>query len=680
MQYMYLPIQNKIMEKRDLDNIERSVFASMRVFLTFILLFSAVLTKAQGIDNIDSLKKVLVSAKEDTNKVFLLIKIGQQVEYSNLEEAKQYYDKARILSERLNFPFCVHKYITNYSSVLNVQGLYDSALLLNKKSVEICKILKNDFELGKAYANVGAVFSNTEITDSALYYYGLAVEKFKKVNDNHIQTILLDNMSVLYLSLQQSDQALAVSQAAKKLANPKEDPFQYAAIMLNMGNAYDHSNKYQEANDCYDEAEQYILKYDFKALELNLNLNRMDVLLKQNKHESILPFAKKALSLSREIASKSAEVTSLRGMAYYYFRIKNFNESEKYANQALALSIESTQRMQKAFCLTLLSNIYIATGRLEKAETYSNWSSSLQDSVTNEKTRSLSVTFEKKYELQTKQDQIERLTQEQKIKALELSKKQIQNYLLVGSLLATLIVGFLFYNNFKHKQKLKDQKIAELEYEKKLNATEAVLQGETQERQRIAKDLHDGLGGMLSGIKHSLNSMKENMVLSADWALRFERSIDMLNSSIQEMRRVAHNMMPENLLKFGLNAALNDYCKELNQSGKIAISYQSLGMENSPNNKNSVHVYRIVQELVNNILKHASAKTALVQLSLSGNSLSITVEDDGIGFDPSTLSNSSGIGMSNINNRVELLNGTIDIKSAPNEGSSFHIEIENYED
>ncbi|MBY0535659.1 MAG: sensor histidine kinase [Chitinophagaceae bacterium] len=668
------------MEKRDFDNIERTVFAFMRVFLTFILLFSAILTKAQGIDNIDSLKKVLVSAKEDTNKVFLLIKIGQQVEYSNLEEAKQYYDKARILSERLNYPFGIHKYIANYTAVLNAQGKFDSAVLLNRKSIDICLGLKNEIELGKAYSNLAAAYTNMDEADSALLYFEKAIVYLKKMDNPIVQSIVLDNMSILYLTVQQTEKAIEMSLEAKKVAVLEDNPFQYANILLNLGNAYDRSGNYKEATKCIDEAEPIIRKYNFRNLELSVNLNRMDILIKQTKYDKIEPYATRALALSRELKNRSSEVNSLRGMGYYYFYKKDFKKAEIYAQEAIKVSDETLQKMQKAYCLELLSNIYMATDRLEQASIYKNWSSLLQDTVTNERVRKQSVAIEKKYQLQLKQERIEQLTKNQKIQKLELSQKRNWNYTLIGILIVLVVIAGLYYKNFRQKQLLKDQKIAELEYEKKLNATEAVLQGETQERQRIAKDLHDGLGGMLSGIKHSLNSMKENMVLSAEWALRFERSIDMLNSSIQEMRRVAHNMMPENLLKFGLNAALNDYCKELNQSGKIAISYQSLGMENSPNNKNSVHVYRIVQELVNNILKHASAKTALVQLSLSGNCLSITVEDDGIGFDPTTLSNSSGIGMSNINNRIELLNGTIDIKSAPNEGSSFHIEIENYED
>lgn len=142
------------------------------------------------------------------------------------------------------------------------------------------------------------------------------------------------------------------------------------------------------------------------------------------------------------------------------------------------------------------------------------------------------------------------------------------------------------------------------------------------------------------------------------------------------MRRVAHNMMPEALVKFGLDTALKDYCNDINQTGAIQVTYQSIGLAGSSIDQTAgITVYRIVQELINNILKHAAAKAAIVQVSKTGNELSVTVEDNGKGFDPAILNQAKGIGWSNIQNRVEYLKGKIDILSGPGEGTSVHIEL-----
>lgn len=172
--------------------------------------------------------------------------------------------------------------------------------------------------------------------------------------------------------------------------------------------------------------------------------------------------------------------------------------------------------------------------------------------------------------------------------------------------------------------------------------------------------------------------MKENLILTPENAQAFERSIDMLDSSIREMRRVAHNMMPEILVRYGLDVALKEFCSEVDRSGAIPTRYQSIGMENvTIGQSTAVAVYRMVQELVNNALKHAAARQVVVQVhaSVEEKSLTITVEDDGQGFDTALLKQPGGMGWSNIQNRVDFLKGSWNVQSVPGEGTSVLIEI-----
>jgi len=295
--------------------------------------------------------------------------------------------------------------------------------------------------------------------------------------------------------------------------------------------------------------------------------------------------------------------------------------------------------------------------------------SSLNESLQEEELSGYAIELETRYETEKKDSQL-------KLQDATIKQKNILNYILLGGAGALLIISFLAYRNYKHKQKLQQQRISELETQQQLTATEAVLKGEEQERTRLAKDLHDGLGGMLSGIKYSLNTMKGNLIMTPDNVEAFERSIDMLDSSIKEMRRVAHNMMPESLVKFGLDTALRDFCNDINQSGALQVIYQSLGMEQVVvEQTTAITIYRIVQELINNTMKHAVAKTAIVQLTKSDGHLTVTVEDDGKGFDTSILNKSKGIGWTNIQNRVEFLKGTLDVQSGNEKGTSIHIEI-----
>ena len=256
--------------------------------------------------------------------------------------------------------------------------------------------------------------------------------------------------------------------------------------------------------------------------------------------------------------------------------------------------------------------------------------------------------------------------------------------ILAGVTFTILVVGFLLIRGYRQKQlilnqenELHEHRIAELETEKHLSAIEAVLKGQDTERTRLARDLHDGLGGMLSGIKLSFTKLKETMPSRIDDQLLFDRGLDMLDGSISEMRRKAHNLMPETLLKFGLDTALRDYCDKITDTNSILVSYQSIGMEKLKTDETVlITIYRILQELINNIVKHASADNIYVQLAYHNNQLTISVEDDGKGFDIQTLKNSPGIGWSNIQNRVEYLKGTIDIQSERDKGTIVNIDLQ----
>jgi two-component system, NarL family, sensor kinase len=279
------------------------------------------------------------------------------------------------------------------------------------------------------------------------------------------------------------------------------------------------------------------------------------------------------------------------------------------------------------------------------------------------------------YETKIKEYQITNLTSVNK-------QKSTLNKILIGSAIGLFLFSLLGYRNFKNKQKVSSQKqelqqkkITELEKDKQLSAIDAMLQGQEEERSRIAKDLHDGLGGMLSGTKLSFINMKENLVLTPENATQFDKSLSMLDNTIADLRKVAHNLMPEALVKFGLQEAVRDFCNSIQSSTNLKVVYQPLGENKKLSNTAEVFTYRIIQELVNNAVKHANATQIIVQLTTNNNKVGIAVEDDGKGFDINALANSKGAGMDNIKYRVQYFNGTIDTVTSAGNGTSVNIEL-----
>ena len=169
--------------------------------------------------------------------------------------------------------------------------------------------------------------------------------------------------------------------------------------------------------------------------------------------------------------------------------------------------------------------------------------------------------------------------------------------------------------------------------------------------------------------------MKENLIMDAENTVAFERSISLLDNTITELRKVAHNLMPEALAKFGLKNAVEDFCQSMQRSSNIKIICEQLGTERDLGNSANVNVYRIIQELVNNAIKHAQASQILVQLTKSSDKVLLTVEDDGKGFDINTLENATGIGYINLKQRIAYLNGKLDIETKPSQGTAVNIEL-----
>jgi len=395
-----------------------------------------------------------------------------------------------------------------------------------------------------------------------------------------------------------------------------------------------------------------------------------------NQFDSAVVYYQKCHENAKQIGSRWNMTEPLMQIGYIYLQQKKYNQAEQYVKMGLEIAETDSIIVFRKEGYGTLSDIYAATGNYRQAYDLLTKYHELKDSLQSEERKKFALDLEKKYELEKHGRQIIELEAEKIIQELSLREKILIIQTLLGIIFTILVVGFLLLRNYRQKQKLQQQQIAKLEAEKLLSATEAVLKGEVQERSRLAKDLHDGLGGLLSGIKYSFQNMKGNLILTPDNAQVFDRSLDMLDSSIQEMRRVAHNLMPESLFKFGLDTALKDFCSDINSSGVLKVNYQSFGMENFiPGQTVSISVYRVIQELVNNAIKHAGAGFALVQITRSENLLLIDVEDNGKGFDAELTKNRPGMGWKNIRSRIEYLQGTIDLKSQPGNGASIHMEI-----
>ena len=369
--------------------------------------------------------------------------------------------------------------------------------------------------------------------------------------------------------------------------------------------------------------------------------------------------------------------------AQYYFTLgKIYNQKAGASNEKKEIHLKAIENFDSCISIAkkLNNNKYLLWGYnwisssyafindYKNAYLFKKRFANLNDSLLDASYLQSMAGVQHKYEVEKKEKEIISLH------SANLQKSTLNKFL-IGSTIALVLLGLLGYRNFKTKQKLHKTQIIQLEKDKQLLAIDAMLKGQEEERSRLAKDLHDGLGGMLSGVKLSFVNMKENLIMDAESVTSFEKSILQLDNTIAELRKVAHNLMPEALVKFGLKNAILDFCNSMQLSSKTKIIFEQLGTERLLSNTADLYIYRIVQELINNAIKHADADQILVQLTKTNDKVLLTVEDDGKGFNTELIRSAKGIGLKNIQQRVDYLKGKIDIASQAAEGTSVNIEL-----
>jgi two-component system NarL family sensor kinase len=318
--------------------------------------------------------------------------------------------------------------------------------------------------------------------------------------------------------------------------------------------------------------------------------------------------------------------------------------------------------------------------KYKEASTWLTKQRAVTDSINNDQTKVKINELETKYRALKNQEKITSLQGQNKQAFLTAKNQRLYNWLLVLCCLFLMVtLGFVIGNaRIKHqfaaqKEINYRQQLKDLEQKQQLKVAKAMLDGEEHERERVARDLHDGLGGMLSGVKIGLSGWTSNNTEVAD-DKDLHRIINQLDTSVTELRRIARNMVPETLLKFGLEVALKDL-SEFYMRDELHIEFQSFNIKKNIALAVQLHIYRIVQELISNAVKHAGATNIMLQCSQNVETFFITLEDNGCGFDTSVPDVKKGMGLDNLKNRIAFLKGRLEIQSAINEGTTINIEL-----
>ncbi len=645
---------------------------------------------------IDSLNKISVSYTDDSLKSLVLAELAYNyIGYDTVKCGTALQQAYQIILNKKKWDYNWGYYYEIKSQVLFGQGKYDYSLLLEDSAIAFYKKSEQSMD---AVTKRNSGFRNAVVTAAKGSSHSMMGD-----NENGIG-FFLEALS-LYGQTEHPDKITKIAGCYNEIATAYYNMKQYDKSMeydvraipyhLEVGDNEPISMSYiYAASDFsmlkeYDSAIAYFLKAGPYVKELNKPSVNIEYYGKtgglywtQKNWLKAIDYYSIAYDNAKKINDWYNQAAYLRGIGDSYYFADNLQKAEAYSLKAQVIDEKNNFPRERRQLYNLLSLIYFKKKDYKNAYIYTKKYISENIKINDEEHSKIVAELDKKYLSAEKEKEIIQLQKDKQIQSLSLKQKSTLNYILIGSLAALMLVSFLGYRNFRHRQLLSRQQdalhqqhIRELEKDKQLVAVDSMLQGQEEERSRLAKDLHDGLGGLLSGVKFSLSNMKDNLIITPDNMAVFERSLDMIDTSIKELRRVAHNMMPEMLVKFGLDEALKEYCNSINTTKLLLVKYQSFGEGNSIAKSTEIILYRIVQELLNNVLKHAAASEAFVQLIRDGDRLNIVVEDNGKGFDKAILEKSNGAGWMNVRSRVEYLKGQLDINSQPGKGTLVNIEF-----
>ena len=386
---------------------------------------------------------------------------------------------------------------------------------------------------------------------------------------------------------------------------------------------------------------------------------------------------KKAMEVKSSVSHVSEEIKDNKNIREDAENIERIERELVEQAEELSQELKSQNGMAKTYALK--SQTYAKLGNFKSAYKYHTLFKQMDDSLFNAEQTVIVQGLEEKYqaeqrenrnlELKAEVSENQRLLEQNKRDILE---KNAQIYFLIGSVGLLILLFIVFrYGNRKRRELLQAQ-LETSEKEREAESLRSMISGEELERKRLARELHDGLGSHLASVKMLVEAIQNDIPEVKDSELH-QKAERMLDEACQEIREISHNLMPGTISRYGLEQSIQDMCINLQQSTDLQISCM-LHIDRDIDESTQVSMFRIVQELLRNTVKHAQAKELIVQVQTDPDQISLTVEDDGIGYQDSN-DKSDGIGLMNVRSRVELLKGSLDIDSRPGKGTSIYICI-----
>jgi two-component system, NarL family, sensor kinase len=546
-------------------------------------------------------------------------------------------------------------------------SLFDSGVAISEEAVAKARELKDRKFESTAMVWEGMVEFEKGNYDKTVELYVQALKIKDEIKDLKGESAILINLASVYYDRNNLDKATEIYMQALDLKIKLKDIKGQGTIYSNLGNIAEIRTNYKEAINYYLQSRKIAQEVKDERQEAIADRALANVYLNVNNIKDAEALARQAYSILKK-GNDRHYTQCLTVLGKVYFEKKAYAQSLEYLTEAFNNSIKNkTPFLTKDACFEMVK-VYAALKNVDESRFYQKMYARINDSLQGAKMSEKLADMQVKYETEKKEKAIEHLGLENSKKELELTKKRDQVFFISGILICVMafFIAFYFYSNFKKHQAINEEK-----HKRQKEIIETIITTEEKARKKIAADLHDGLGQILTAAKINLANLNEGTPQEKGKLLQVT---ELVASALYESKNMALNLMPLTLKENGLVESIRHVCAKYNKPEVQEISFNSYKIPDKLEPLVEINTYRICQELLNNAVKYSKATKIFLQLFCRDNKLIIQIEDNGIGFDKTQVKQDS-LGMNTLKERVALLQGEIEIDSVPQKGTNIFIEL-----
>ncbi len=620
------------------------LFKMLKIKLLIVLIFFVNLSKADEVKDSSDIVMIFTQAVQNPAKYDSITQKATQIYKNNI-----------------NNPLVKDTYLFNLAKSLFQTAQLDSALIIAKKGQNLYVNNPFNYKNGKFHNVIASIYAYKKDYKTSISHFNKAVEIFDKNNDPYQAALIKNNIANIFFSLSDFENAYKYSKESYLYLKSVKDTVYLPSLTGVTAISAIELNKIDEGKHLTEECLSLSERYNnIVGLIIGHHANGEYLIAVKKAKQAIVEY-NQSLEMSEKYGLKHYSLLNKTGLLIAYENIKDYTNAVKYGEQALTETKALNNEVMLYSLHKHLGRSYAGLKDYKKAFENINTAHNIYRETSNADTKKSINNLLIKYETEKKEKEIIE-------KDLQLAKDEVKlnkrKQWIIG-LLALLILIILIYLIYIKIQK---QKLYQQKKEQETKLLLALIEGEETERKRLSNELHDGVASSISGIKiqlEHLSKQQNNPPLN--------QLVNQLSNLHEGVRRISHNLMPATLTQNSFIDAIKNFCSENNSQLLTINFFDATNGKIKLNDTVKNVIYRIIQELINNVQKHSKSKVCFVQISQTNKHLVISIEDEGIGFNVNEQSNSQGL--KSIIHRIKNIGGTVQIDSQPTKGTLVMLSI-----